>query len=135
MNNTVKKADTKNSNTAQSKEGTSMKELDIRRIVYTLLISATVSGTIAICSLGRSIHRQRTEARASAAQETVTEPLYRVCEYEGRAAVFRRNLETPYKILDIDIKMLSDYDRAELAGGITFETDAELRRYIEDVSS
>lgn len=112
-----------------------MKDNDIRRILYTLLISATVSGTIAICSFGRSIHHQRTEAKVSAAEESVTEPLYRVCGYEGKIAVFRRNLETPYKLLDADLNMLSDYDRAELAEGIAFETDAELRRYIEDISS
>ncbi len=118
-----------------SKGAELMEKKDRKRIYFALLISLTVSGTIVICSMGRTIKRQRAEAQVPQELTEVHEPLYTVREYEGRIAVFRRNLDKPYRVIDFDTSLLSEYDREQLAEGIAFETDTELRAYIEDIST
>ena len=108
----------------------------MKRIYFTLLTAVTISGFMTVCTLGQSVRRHNIETRlAAAAVEQNEEPLYTVRESGGRAAVFRRGSEKPYLLIDVDISMLSDYDREMLSDGISFSSDSALRQFIEDITS
>ncbi len=107
-----------------------------KMIYFTLLTAITISGFMTICTLGQTVRRHNIETRfAAAAVEQEEDPLYVVRESGGRAAVFRRGAEKPYLLIDVDISLLSDYDREMLAEGIGISSDSELRQFIEDVTS
>ena len=106
-----------------------------KRIFFTIFIALTFSGVIVICTLGRSIHYHRVQAKIAAAASQVEDPLYTVIDYRGEIGVFRRGRLDPYMVLETDMRLLSEYDREELEKGIYFYSDDELRRYIEDVLS
>ena len=106
-----------------------------KRLFLTMFAALTASGFIMVCAMGQSNRVRRVGAKQAAAQTEPAPPLYTVAEYEGRIAVFRRGMSEPCKYIDFDISLLSDYDREQLAGGIPMESEAELRSYIQDMTS
>ena len=58
---------------------------------------------------------------------------YTVKEHRGRIAVFKAGNEAPELILDgVAVRDLPSYDRELLKNGIPAESEAELRRILED---
>lgn len=110
-----------------------------RHILYTVLTAMAISAVIVIVSLAVTLKDQRAEAYRryyeSAATEAPTEICYTLKEYEDKLAVFRGESNTPYKILDVQAALLSDYDRKMLKDGITVGSENELRKLIEDFTS
>lgn len=107
-----------------------------KRIYFTLVAAVTASGFLTLCTLGQAVRRKKVETRlAAAAIEHEAQPLYIVRESGGRAAVFRSGEDKPYLLIDIDTALLSDCDRAQIAEGLYFTSESELRRFIEDISS
>ncbi len=111
-----------------------MVQNNAKKIYYTILTAITVAGFITVCTLGQSVRRHKLETKLTAALEQNL-PKYLIREESGRAAVFRNGSEEPYLLLDVDMALLSDYDRALLGDGIYFSSESELRQYIEDISS
>ncbi len=104
--------------------------------MYFMLVSAvTVSAFMVICTLGQAVHRKKVETRLAAAAIEQEAPEYTVREYGGRAVVFRSDSEEPYMFIDVDMSLLSDMDRQQLSGGICFDSENQLRQFIEDISS
>ncbi len=111
-----------------------IKTLD-KRIYLLLMTALTVSGFIVICTLGQSIHRQKLAKHIS--DLVPEEPAY-VCEvreYNGRIGVFKADSSTPYRVIDYDISLMSEFDREQLREGVVMETEEELRRFIEDMAT
>lgn len=106
-----------------------------RKIFFTLVSSVTVSGFIVICTLGQTIHSQKVEAKLDNSAIELECIEFIVREYEGKLAVFRGESEKPFRIIDFDASLLSEYDRAQLADGVVFESMDELDRFIEDMTS
>lgn len=106
-----------------------------KKIYFMLISAAVVSAFMTICSLGQAVHRKKVETHLAAAAIEQTEPEFTAREYGGRAAVFRRGTDKPYLFIDVDMLLLSDADRSQLARGISFDTERELRQFIEDISS
>ncbi|HBB71611.1 MAG TPA: hypothetical protein DCZ71_03280 [Ruminococcus sp.] len=106
-----------------------------RRAFFTLFFAVTVSGFIVICTLGQSVHRQRTAAKTAAAENELIEPECVVREYCGRIGVFRGGSEKPSRIIDYDVSLLSEFDREQISKGIVIETESELRQLIEDLAT
>lgn len=106
-----------------------------RRSFFTLLTALTVSGFIVICTLGQSVHRQRVSAKLSEAVPELIQPECVVREYNGRIGIFRGGSDTPARVIDYDVSLLSDFDRAQLMKGLVIETEGELRQLIEDLAS
>ncbi|WP_455529442.1 hypothetical protein [Ruminococcus sp.] len=106
-----------------------------KRIYFTLVAAVTASGFLIVCTLGRTVHKSRVETRVAAASVSEKAREYGVRESGGRASVFRNGEEKPYLLIDIDLALMSDYDRKELSRGIYLENDRELKRFIEDMSS
>ncbi len=106
-----------------------------KRVYLTLMLGITVSGFIIICTLGQSVHRQKVAARTSVSTPKLEQPVCIVREYNGKIGVFKGESSVPYRIIDYDISLLSDFDRTELSKGVVMETDYELRRFIEDIST
>ena len=104
------------------------------RNFYTILTGAAAAGAIVICTLGQNVHSERVteKRRASAAQETP--PYCRVCEYNGKIGVFHYGQAEPYMTLDVNTALLSEYDREQFRNGIELDTEAELKKLIEDFS-
>lgn len=97
--------------------------------------AATVSGFIVICTLGQTLRSAKTEAKNARIVRTLPEVNYTIREYDGKVAVFRGESTLPYMIADCELSLLSDYDRAMLANGITMKTEAEVNTYLEDITS
>jgi hypothetical protein len=106
-----------------------------KKIYLIIMTAITVSGFIIICTLGQSIHRERMAAKLSdiAAAEPVVISVF--TEYNGRIGVFREGSSKPYRIIDYDFSLLSDYDKEHLKQGIIIESDRELQQFIEDIAS
>lgn len=106
-----------------------------KRIYLTLMIALTISGYIVICTLGQSIHRQKVSNRISASAPELEPAMCVVREYNGRIGVFRGDSSAPYRVIDYDISLLAEFDREQLREGVVMETEAELRQFIEDIST
>lgn len=103
--------------------------------IYLLLMTAiTASGFIVICTLGQSIHRERIAARLSDISAAEPASISIIAEYNGRIGVFREGSSKPYRIIDYDFSLLSDYDKAQLLDGIAISSDRELQQFIEDIA-
>lgn len=107
-----------------------------KEIFFVLLAAITISGFIIICTMGQTVHRHKVETKTEAIAPAETEaPMYTVREHEGKIAVFRGSVIFPYKIIDFDMSLLSDFDRQQLSEGIALNSDEELRAYIQDMTS
>ncbi len=95
----------------------------------------SASGVLVICSLGRSNHEMRVERKAAAIESNKPVPPYTVREYYGRIGVFRTGHSEPYMYIDADISLMPELDRSQLAGGIAFSSESELKSYISDITS
>lgn len=112
-----------------------MSRSSIKRIYFTLLTAATISGFIVICTIGQSVHRHKVAQRIAAAAQETTQSQRTVKEFNGRIGVFMKGCKSPYRIIDYDISLLSDYDREMLKTGITIDSDYELQKFIEDIAT
>ncbi len=106
-----------------------------RRIFFTLFAAITVSGFIVICTLGQTVHRHKVNSKTASVEAAKTPPAYTVTETEEGICVYKGENPKPYMILSFDPMMLSEYDREQLEKGISFRSESELRRFIEDLTS
>ncbi len=106
-----------------------------KRCFYTLLTSATISGVLVICTISQNIKAEKIKAKTPPIIEELETAPYVVKEYNGSLAVFRGGSSSPYKILDCDFSLLSDYDKEYLIEGISVYAEAELNSLIEDFTS
>ncbi len=106
-----------------------------KRVYFTFLTGLTLSGFIVICTMGQSAHRRKTAERISAGVAYESLPDRIVKEYNGRIGVFARGSTVPYRVIDYDISLLSDFDRIQLSEGIEMNSDYELQRFIEDIAT
>ncbi len=112
-----------------------MKRIISRKIFFIIFTAVTVSGFIVICTLAETIHNKKVQTKFAANVPEIVQPECIVREYNGKIGVFRGSGDIPYKIIDYDVSLLSDYDREELSGGIVMDSDEELRKFIEDMST
>ena len=106
-----------------------------KRIYLTLMSAITVSGFIVICTFGQSLHRQKLAAKISENPPALPVAECVVKEYNGRIGVFKGESSTPYRVIDYDFSLLSEYDREQLTEGIVIESDKELQQFIEDIAT
>lgn len=106
-----------------------------KRIYLTVMTAITISGFIVICTMGQSIHRQRLSAKISDEIPELPAAECIVKEYNGRIGVFKGGSEQPYRVIDYDFSLLSDYDREQLTEGVFISTELELQRFIEDIAT
>ncbi len=107
--------------------------------IITMLSAMAISVIIVIVTVSNSIEKQRIKAEQQFSMTTtVTTPLeigYYLKEYNGTLAIFRGESDTPFKKLDVNINLLSDYDKVLLHDGIFVQTIKELNALIEDYTS
>ena len=65
---------------------------------------------------------------------TNNETKYIMREYEGNVAIFNQD-ETLYKIYEVNVALLPEYDQKLLKNGIEIQGEDELRARIEDYTS
>ncbi len=106
-----------------------------RKIFFTLMSSVTISGFIVICTLGQTVYHQKVEAKLSNTPQKLESADFIVREHDGKLGVFRGDSEKPFRIIDFDVSLLSEYDRTQLEEGIVIENMDELDTFIEDVAS
>ena len=106
-----------------------------RKIFFTLLTSATFSGVLIICTLAQNIRNEKISAKVPNEPAVLESMGYVIREYENGLAVFRGDSESPYRIININLNLLSDYDRQTLINGIEADSESEINRIIEDLTS
>lgn len=106
-----------------------------KKIYLMVMTAITISGFIIICTLGQSMHRERMAARLSDISAAEQVSISIIAEYEGRIGVFREGSSKPYRVIDYDFSLLSDYDKAQLTEGVVIESDHELQQFIEDIAT
>lgn len=111
-----------------------MKSIINRKIFFTVFTAVAVSGVLVICTLAQSVRNTKIQTKFAVNVPEVTQPECIVREYNGKIGVFRGNGEKPYKVIDYNVNLLSDYDREILSEGLVMESDEELRKFIEDIS-
>ena len=100
------------------------------------ILGVVLSGTT-VNSTANSDLSQETPPPASSAQETAAAqtPKYRICEYEGKVAVFLAGRELPYQILETRVDSLPEYDQELLREGIAAQNEQELLELLQDYGS
>ena len=111
-----------------------MKNIINRKIFFTVFTAVAVSGVLVICTLAQSVRNTRIQTKFAVNVPEVTQPECSVREYNGKIGVFRGTGDKPYKVIDYNVNLLSDYDREIISEGIVMESDEELRKFIEDIS-
>lgn len=111
-----------------------MKKTINRKIFFLVFTAITISGFIVICTLAQNI-RSAKQAKYVATVPEVVQPECIVREYNGKIGIFRGSGDKPYKVIDYDVTLLSEYDREQLSTGMIMESDEELRKFIEDIST
>ena len=106
-----------------------------KKIFFTLLTSATVSVVLIICTLAQNIQNEKVSAKVPSEPQNLVKVGYVLKEYGNGLAIFRGDSENPYKIINVNLNLLSDYDREMLQSGIETETEGEINRIIEDFTS
>lgn len=106
-----------------------------RKIFFTLLTSATFSGVLVICTLAQNIRNEKISAKVPSEPAALESVGYVLREYENNLAIFRGESENPYKIINVNLNLLSDYDREKLREGIEADSESEINRLIEDLTS
>lgn len=106
-----------------------------RKIFFTLLTSATFSGVLVICTLAQNIRNEKISAKIPNEPSALESIGYVIREYENGLAVFRGESENPYRIISVNLNLLSDYDREMLRNGIEADSESEINRLIEDLTS
>lgn len=104
-----------------------------RKIFFTLAISLTISGFIVICTLGQSLRHKKIEAEAAKSVSRLEQAEITVREFNGKIGIFKGDGGKPYRIIDYNVNLLSDYDRRQLQEGIVMEDEEKLRIYLEDI--
>lgn len=104
-----------------------------KKIFFTLVSSVTISGFIVICTLGQTLHQQKIEAKSANNVQELERVDCIVREYEGKLGVFRGDCTTPYKTIDCNFSLLSEYDQEQLMKGIVVSSEEELNTFIEDM--
>lgn len=105
----------------------------IRRPLYFLLTGMAISAVLLLLSAGEAIKNEKSTAAARQAAYKEKPPIgWILREYDGHAALFRENADKPYQILDTEVWLLPEADRAALREGIYFQSEAELRALLED---
>ena len=117
-----------------AKGGNFMERNMNRKIFFTIFASVATAGVLVICTLAQSVRNTKIQTKFAVNVPEVTQPECIVREYNGKIGVFRGESDTPYKIIDYNVNLLSDYDRAIISDGIVMESDEELRKFIEDIS-
>lgn len=111
-----------------------MKKIISRKTLFVIITAMAVSGFIIICTLAQSVRHTKIQTKFAANVPEVVQPECIVREYNGKIGVFRGSGDKPYRIIDYDVSLLSDYDREQLSGGMVMESDEQLRQFIEDMS-
>ncbi len=110
-----------------------MKKTINRKIFFIIITAIAVSGFIVICTLAQSVRNTKIQTKFAVNVPEVTQPECIVREYNGKIGVFRGSGDKPYKIIDYDVNLLSEYDREQIEKGLVMDSDEELRRFIEDM--
>lgn len=106
-----------------------------KRIYLIIMTAITVSGFIIICTLGQLMYREKVAARISDISAAEIVDISVIREYNGRIGIFRENSSKPYRVVDYDFSLLSDYDKEQLLEGVVIESDSELQQFIEDIAT
>lgn len=105
------------------------------RIFMTMFTAVCISGFIVICTLGEVNRERRSAEKAAAAELSEPKAAYTVIERGGRIAVYCNGSDQPLKYIEADTALMPEYDLQQLREGISFANEAELRRYIDDITS
>ncbi len=106
-----------------------------RKIFFTLLASVTLSGMIVICTLAQNIYNEKISSKVLSEPVPLESVGYVLREYNGNLGIFRGESESPYKIVTVNLNLLSDFDREALRIGIEMDSESEINRLIEDLTS
>lgn len=110
--------------------------MDRYRCMMLLLTAMTISAVLILVSAGKGVERRKSAAAARQAGMQERAPVgYVLREYEGHLALYRENGIRPYRVLDTEVWLLPEEDRAALENGILLETEQELRQLLEDWDS
>ncbi|MDE6501808.1 MAG: hypothetical protein K2L10_06955 [Ruminococcus sp.] len=110
-----------------------MKKTVNRKVFFLIITAIAISGFIIICTLAQSVRNTKIQTKFASNVPEVVQPECIVREYNGKIGVFRGTGDKPYKVIDYDVGLLSEYDREQLSGGMIMESDDELRKFIEDM--
>ncbi|MCQ2460150.1 MAG: hypothetical protein MJ081_07255 [Ruminococcus sp.] len=106
---------------------------DQKRNLYIMIGAAAVSGTLVICTLGQNVHRDREIVKQEAAAHD-TVPYCIVKAYNGKLGVFLYVDELPYDVINVNINLLSEFDKNQFMTGVALENESELKKVVEDFS-
>ncbi|MBE6826339.1 MAG: hypothetical protein IJN11_10705 [Oscillospiraceae bacterium] len=104
--------------------------------LYLLITSMAISAVIITISAAKGLAQQK--GRAAVRDASLSDQSacgYVLGECGGHLALYRENSAKPYRILDMEVYLLSDADRQALAEGIVVRSEAELNRILQDWDS
>ena len=101
-----------------------------------LILSVIVNAEIIPALAKQSIEKTNSE-KQTLIEQIRPDPYtgYIVKEYNGKIAVFEKGVANPYRMTDMPVSFLPDYDKNLLLGGIELDSQDEVNRVLEDYLS
>lgn len=111
------------------------------KLIWLMPVTALAVSTVVVFGTMTASIRHPAPAAQEATDAAVTSTSvttgikYVLRIWEGKLGMFRGDSEVPYHELDMPLTLLSDYDRELLSQGIITNTEEEMRRLVEDITS
>ncbi|MBP1564546.1 MAG: hypothetical protein J6A58_02170 [Oscillospiraceae bacterium] len=105
-----------------------IKKFPLNMILWLVLCSVVIGGVILIFI---TINYNEKKENISVNQKIS----FVLGEYKGNLALYRGDSKKPYIILEERTSYLNEYDRERVGQGISVESESELNKLIEDMTS
>lgn len=106
------------------------------RIWLMILTAFVVSVVIVSGSMASAVTRPVLPDEAAQEETSVsTEAGFILKTWNGHLGLFRGDCETPYREIDMPLYLLAEDDVKLLESGIVADSEEELRRLVEDITS
>ena len=106
-----------------------------KRIWLMILTEFAIRVVIVTGTMSNITHPSPAAHEKAETSVTQTEVSFVLRAWNGHLGLFRGSSDTPYSELDMPLYLLADHDRELLEKGITAESEEELWRLIEDITS
>ena len=100
-----------------------------------VIIVSVLFAAIAVTALVFTLFPAQSQAQVEKPTDTTNETIYYLKDYNGRLAVFSEGSESPFKITEVEIKTLQEYDKKTIRKGVKAHGQKELTRLLEDFCS
>ena len=100
-----------------------------------LLLGGLVALSLALGLMLAQPSSSETSAAAMSTEQQVEQPLYTIRVYHNLLAICRGTSDTPWRVTDIHVSSLREYDQKLMEQGFPLYSQQDLTMFLEDYGS